>query len=292
MAEDTQKYLETAIPAILLILIALVVAAQVFSFCPPVIGDLLCPGGGKQVLIITNVNEKADAQVFARDVSSRVTKITPVILDNVLQQVRKGAITSGKYDLVILFGDQTALTDEARGEITDYVEKGGSLIILRAAGVQQMNTDGSISPFVFNWAVGDMARIAKFQPDCPSFTICAKVAEISVLPSQMASDVQLVPVQYDHPIIQRIGLTSPLPVDITKYPTFKGVILAEEPSAANKISWFEWRDANGKPQSTSALIGYSAGVTGGRVVFLAYNPLELDQEDLFREVIKWATKET
>lgn len=282
------QFAEMAIPIVLVILVLVVVATQFMGICPSFLG-FLCTGESVQTLIITNSVDRAAAEDFGRDISSRVTKITPVIDDNVLQHIREGAITSNDYDLVILYGDNTALTAVAREEITAYVNSGGSLIIVRGAGLLQMQTDGSISEYTFGWSVDDMAKIVQFEPACPSFTDCNTVAAVTVLPSDM-SDVQLVPTQYKHQIIERIGMTAPRAIDISKYTTFSGVTLVNEPHASNKIAWIEWTDGSGKSQSTAAFIPYSAGATGGRIVYLAYNPIELNQEDLFRNIINWATK--
>lgn len=282
------QFAEMAIPIVLVILVILVVATQFLGICPGPLASF-CGGESVQTLIITNPTDFEAAKAFGTDISSRVTKITPVIDNNVQQHIRAGAITSNEYDLVILFGDNTALTTEARNEITAYVNGGGALLIVKGAGLQQMNTDGTISEYTFGWAVDDMAGIIEFEPDCPMFTNCNSVNAVTVLPGAM-SDLQLVPTQYKHPIIERIGMTAPQSIDLSRYPTFSGVVLVNEPHASNKIAWIEWTDATGKAQSTAGFIGYDAGATGGRVVYLSYNPIELNQEDLFRNIINWATK--
>jgi len=282
------QFAEMAIPIVLVVLVLVVVATQFMGICPPFL-SFLCAGESVQTLIVTNPTDYDAAKAFGTDISSRVTKITPVIDNNVQQHIREGSITSNDYDLVILYGDSTALTTEARNEITDYVNNGGALIIVRGAGLHQMNTDGSISEYTFGWAVDDMASVVQFEPDCPTFTNCNSVPAITVLPAEMA-DVQLVPTQYKHQIIQRIGLTTPLAITIGNYPTFSGVTLVNEPHASNKVAWIEWTDQTGKSQSTAGFIAYDAGATGGRIVYLAYNPIELNQEDLFRNIINWATK--
>ncbi len=282
------QYAEMAIPIILVILVIIVVGAQFMGICPGPLA-FMCGGSSIQTLIITNPTDYSAAKAFGSDISSRVTKITPVIDNNVQQHIKAGAITSNSYDLVILYGDNTALTTEARNEITKYVEGGGALIIVKGAGLAQMNTDGTISEYTFGWGVDDMSKIIQFEPACPTFTNCNSVNAISVLPTEMRN-VQLVPTQYKHEIIQRAGITAPVSIDISKYPSFSGIVLVNEPHASNKIAWIDWTDSTGKPQSSAAFIGYDAGATGGRVVYLAYNPLELNQEDLFRNIINWATK--
>jgi len=286
--QGKQQFAEMAIPIILLILVGVVVATQFLGICPPGL-EFMCGGNSIQTLIVTNPADFAAAKNFGTDISSRVTKITPVIDNNVQQHIRTGAITSNKYDLVILYGDNTALTAEARNEITAYVNGGGALIIVKGAGLLQMQTNGQISEYTFGWAVDDMASIIQFEPACPSFTNCNSVNSVTILPAEM-TNLQLTPTQYKHAIIQRVGLTAPLAIDIAKYPTFSGVVLVDEPHAANKIAWIEWTDTTARPQSTAAFIGYDAGATGGRVVYLSYNPIELNQEDLFRNIIQWATK--
>ena len=282
------QFSEMAIPIILAILVIVVVATQFMGICPGPMA-FMCGGTSVQTLIITNPTDLTAAKSFGTDISSRVTKITPVIDDNVQQHIKAGAITSNDYGLVILYGDNTALTTEARNEITKYVEGGGALIIVKGAGLAQMNTDGTISEYTFGWGVDDMSSIIQFEPACPTFTNCNSINAISVLPGEM-SNLQLVPTQYKHEIIQRAGITAPVAIDLSKYPSFSGVVLVNEPHASNKIAWIEWTDSTGKSQSTAAFIGYNAGATGGRVVYLAYNPIELNQEDLFRNIINWATK--
>ncbi|MFC2174317.1 hypothetical protein ACFLQ2_00410 [archaeon] len=284
------QFAEMAIPIVLVVLVLVVVATQFMGICPSFL-SFLCAGESVQTLIVTNPSDFDAAKAFGTDISSRVTKITPVIDNNVQQHIREGAITSNDYDLVILYGDNTALTTEARKEITAYVNSGGALILVRGAGLHQMNTDGTISEYTFGWAVDDMASVVQFEPDCPTFTNCNTVAAVTALPSGM-SNVQVVPTQYKHQIIERIGWTTPIGVDISRYPTFSGVTLVNEPHASNKVAWFEWTDSTGKSQSTAAFIAYDAGATGGRIVYLAYNPIELNQEDLFRNIITWATKST
>ena len=282
-----QQFTEMAIPIILAILVIAVVATQFLGICPGPLA-FMCSGESVQTLILTNDVDFESAKAFGRDISSRVTKITPVVDNNVLQHIKAGSITSNDYDLLILFGDNTALTAEARDEITAYVNGGGSLIIVKGAGLHQMQTDGTISEYTFGWAVDDMASVIQFEPECPTMTNCNSVNAISVLASDM-SNVQLTPVDYQHDIIQRIGITAPLGIDISKYADFSGIMLVKEPHANNKITWIDWTDATGKPQSAAGIIAYSTGATGGKVVYLAYNPLELNQEDLFRTMINWAT---
>ncbi|MCK4327898.1 MAG: hypothetical protein KAW41_05545 [Candidatus Diapherotrites archaeon] len=283
-----KQFAEMAIPIVLVALVLVVVATQFMGICPSFL-SFLCAGESVQTLIITNPSDYDAAKTFGTDISSRVTKITPVIDNNVQQHIRAGAITSNDYDLVILYGDSTALTTEARNEITDYVNSGGALIIVRGAGLNQMNTDGSISEYTFGWAVDDMAKIVKFEPACPSFTNCNTIGAVTVLPSDM-SDVQFVPTQYKHQILTRAGITAPFKINIANYASFSGVTLVNEPYASNKVAWIEWTDGSGKGQSTAGFIAYDAGATGGRIVYLAYNPIELNQEDLFRNIINWATK--
>ena len=285
-----QKYADIAIPLILLILVGAVIGCKMFDVCPPFLEDIL--GGGKsvQTLIITNEQDLEGARQFARDVSSRVTKITPVVDPNVLKHIRTGTITSGNYDLVVLYGDNTALTYEARKEITDYVDSGGSLLIIKGAGLKSMNTDGTISEYAFGWATDEMADIIEFKEDCPTLTKCTDIASITALASEM-SEFQLTPVQYEHPLITRLGLNAPLEIDISKYPGFTGLVRVVD-DGNNKVAWVDWYDADHKPHSSPAFIAYSSGMGGGRVVFLAYNPIELNHEDLFRNIIQHALKET
>ncbi|MCD6522515.1 MAG: hypothetical protein J7K68_02100 [Candidatus Diapherotrites archaeon] len=287
---DQKRYAEMAIPIILVILVALVVGVKVFGLNIPVISDIMGGGKATHTLIITNEQDLESAKQFATDISSRVTKITPVVDPNVVQHLKPGYITSNNYDLVILYGDNTALTYDARKEITAYVNNGGSLLIVKGAGLKGLNADGTPSEYIFGWDVDDLATIIKFSPDCPTLTECNDVNAITVTPDQM-HDVTLTPVQWEHPMIERIGLNAPLSIDITKYPNFKGIVRVVD-SENKKVAWIDWYDADGKPHSAPAIIGYNAGVTGGRIVYLAYNPLELNQEDLFRNVIMWVTKET
>lgn len=288
-----QKMTEIAIPVILILLVAVVVGAKVFNICPPVIGDFLCGAPSINTLVVTNPQDLESAKQFATDVSSRVTKITPNIENNVLQHIKAGTLTSGQgYDIVILFGDNTALTAEARDELAAYVNGGGSLIIIKGAGIKGMNTDGTISEYVFGWGIDDLDNVVKFSPECPILQSCDSVNQITVLPTSM-NQVTLTPAGgagYDHPIVKRIGLTAPLDISVANYPNFKGIVRVVD-DGGNKVAWLDWYDANGQPDSVSAIIAYQAGA-GGRVVYLAYDPLELNQEDLFRNLIQWAAKQT
>ncbi len=284
------KMTEMAIPIILVLLVAVVVGAKVFNICPPIIGDFLCGTPSINTLVLTNQQDFQAAKEFATDVSSRVTKITPNVDPNILQHIKTGALTSGQdYDIVVLYGDNTALTAEARKELAAYVNSGGSLMIVQGAGIKGMNVDGTISEYVFGWDVDDLANIVQFSPDCQVLQSCNSVNQITITPSEMV-DVTMTPVKYDHPIVKRIGLTAPLNIEISSYPNFQGIVLVED-SQNNKVAWLDWFDATGKPHSTPAIIAYTAGA-GGRVVYLAYDPLELNQEDLFRNLIQWAAKQT
>jgi hypothetical protein len=288
--EQQQKFTEMAIPAILIILVAVVVGAKVFNICPPVIGEFLCGAPAIKTMILTSEQDFADAKAFATDVSSRVTKITPNVDPNILQHIKLGSLTSGQdYDIIVLYGDNTALTAEARKELTNYVNKGGSLMIVKGAGMKGLNTDGTTSDYVFGWSVDDLASLIKFMPDCQQIQTCSSVNQITVTPGEM-SKVTMTPVQYDHPIVKRIGLVAPLEIDIAKYDNFKGVVMVEDVEN-KKIAWLDWFDANGKPHAAPAIIAYQAGA-GGRIVYLAYNPIELNQEDLFRNLIQWTAKQT
>jgi hypothetical protein len=288
--EQQQKFTEMAIPAILIILVAVVVGAKVFNICPPVIGEYLCGAPAVQTLILTNDQDFADAKTFATDVSSRVTKITPNVDPNILQHIKAGALTSGQnYDIIVLYGDNTKLTAEARKELAAYVNKGGSLMIVKGAGVKGLNTDGTTSDYIFGWAVDELAYVVKVSPDCQVIQSCDSVNQVTVAPTEM-SKVTMTPVDYNSPIIKRIGLIAPIEIDISKYPNFKGLVMVRDDDS-KKIAWLDWFDANGKTHSAPAIIAYQAGA-GGRVVYLAYNPIELNQEDLFRNLIEWTAKKT
>ncbi|MBN3036858.1 MAG: hypothetical protein JW834_00250, partial [Candidatus Diapherotrites archaeon] len=102
----------------------------------------------------------------------------------------------------------------------------------------------------------------------------------------------LTPTNWDHPVIKRIGLAAPLDLNLAAHPEFTGAVMVQEVDANNKVAWIDWYDADHKPHSTPAIIAYSAGVGGGRIIYMSYDPLELGQEDLFRNVIMWAVGET
>ena len=282
-----KRYGEMVIPILLIILVAVIVGAKVFNICPPVIGDLLCDSGPViQTLIITQ--DQTAAEQFAQDITT-VTRVRPQIETNI-QHIKEGFITSNEYDLVVLYGDSTALTDEARSELTEYVEGGGNLVIVRGAGLKQIESTGDISEFVFNWNVGDMARIIKFSPDCPTVGDCDDVGLITVTPEEMY-EVSLTPTDWDHPIISRIGMEAVRDIDLTAYPEFTGItrVVDEE---NKKILYIDWKDAAGNTDQAAAIIVYDAGLGGGRVTYLAFNPMELNDESMFMEIVNYATGQT
>ncbi len=279
-----EKYGDWAIPIILVVLIGGLLAIKVFNmYWVPVIGPMIVgPEGIIRTLVITNPDDYDAAKQFASDMRSKVPGVVAVIDDNVLQHIKEGYITSNKYDLVVLYGDKTALTYDARKEIASYVNSGGNLMIIGAAGLRDMTSDGTISPYTFSWSVDDMAGIVSFAPDCGEAVEC-NVDAIKVSPAEIGDKITFVPVLWDHPIIARMGVNAPVEMDVT--PQFKGLTRVQD-LANQRIAYLEWRDADNKPHSVPAIIAYQSGVSG-KVVYLAYNPLELKQEALFRNTILW-----
>lgn len=286
----TGKFMEMAIPLILIALVLLVVGAKMFNICPPIIGDWLCTPKNYQVVIITNSQDKAGADALRADINS-ITRTTGTYVQPVITHIKQGVLTSQDYRLVVLYGDETALTNQARTELTAYVENGGTLMIIKGAGLYQLNSDHKTkSDWVFGWAVGDMQRIIKFKPECP-ITNCKTVEEITVSPDEMER-IALVPVQFDHPIIERWGLIAPADIEAGTYGDFSGVILTNDLELVSVAS-MDWFDAEGHGHSTPAIIAYNTGmgeITGGRVIYLGYDPMELRQETLFRNVVEYGMK--
>ena len=276
----SEKYGDWLIPLILVLLVGGILVIKVFNlYWVPVLGPLLNPGGVTRVLILTNPDDYESAKVFASQMQSRVPGLTAVIDDNVVQHVRKGYITSNRYDLVVLYGDHTELTPEARAEIAAFVNNGGNLLIFKGAGLKD-----SEDPFVFAWSVEDLAGIISFAPDCGDIEDCRDVSAITITGADMGGKATFVPVQWDHPMIKRIGIQAPMDLDVpSSFTATKVLDLANQ-----RIAYLEWKDANGKPHSIPAIIAYQSGVSG-RILYLAYNPLDLQQEALFRNAILWVT---
>lgn len=284
------RFMEMAIPIILIILVLLVVGAKMFNICPPIIDQWLCTPKSNQVLILTNPQDKAAADGIKSDINT-LTKTSGTMVHENIRHITPGVLTSQNYRLVILYGDNTALTNEARSELTDYVENGGTLLIIKGAGLRQLNSDKkTLSPWVFGWAVGDMARIIKFKPSCP-ITNCKIVEEITVSKDEM-KELSLVPIKFDHDIITRWGVIASVDIDSNAYPDFDGAILADDLELVS-VADLSWFDAEGHGHTTPALIAYDTGfgdMTGGRVIYLGYNPMQIEQETFFRNVIEFGMK--
>jgi len=290
----TQKKYEMAIPVILVLLVAIVVAAKMGIFCPPIIGDLLCKPPSAQILVIDE--NAGEAKALAEQINSIIRSNIATYLDDPCI-IEGGYLTTNNFKLVILAGETTALPNHARDEITSYVENGGSLMILKGAGLKEYNSVCSeTSTLSFNWRIDDMVRIIKFKPDCRDLSQCNEVSHITVTKDQM-NDLTFTPINWEHPIIQRAGITIATKYTIENYPDFDSVLLVQDLDPKVVVAKWGWTDGEGKHHSTPAVIAYdagTAGITGGRVVYLSYNPLQfgMNQETLFRNIIEWSCKET
>lgn len=282
------RFAEIAIPIILVALVLLVIGAEFFGFCPPIINELLCKSSSVNVLILTNENDKPAADRLSDQING-LTRTTGSMVHSNIRHIKTNVLTSQDYRLVILFGDDTALTNEARTEITKYVEQGGSLLIVKGAGLQQLKEDKqTISPWVFGWGVGDMERIIKFRPDC-DLDGCKGVEDVTVPSNQMGAPVSLVPIDFDHAVIRRIGLQAPQDMNIDEYPEFDGAIRVNEYETM-PVADLDWFDNERNERDTPAIITYNVGTagTGGRVTYISYNPMQLGQESLFRNIVEYA----
>ncbi len=281
--QGTSDYKEMVVPAILILLVILVVAAKMLQMCwIPVIGPALCGSGTvSRTLILTTPENYEEASDFGKYINTKVTRTNPVVNEDI-PYVSEGYLTSSNYDIVILYGGKTALTTQARDELTSYVQKGGNLMIVKGAGIKGLKSDGvTITPYIFGWQADDMGSIISFSPGCPVEN-CDSVNDITVTASQM-NDVRLVPTKWEHPIVSRMGINSPISLETSQYSEFSGVVevVDEQNQKVMKISW---KDGEGDVHSAPAVITYKAGATGGKVTYLGYNPQELEQETLFRNI--------
>ena len=278
MDSISEKYGDWVIPLILIILIGGLLAIKVFNmYWVPLVGPMLCSGSISRALILTNPTDYNSASTFAKEMQSRVPGLTTVLDDDVVTHVRKGYITSNNYDLVVLYGDHTKLTPAARSEIASFINDGGNLLIFKGAGLKDEN-----DPYVFNWGVEDLSSYISFSPDCGDIDMCNDVSAITITGSEIGKKITFVPVQWENPIIKRIGIQAPLDMDVPSSFTATRV----QDLGNNKIAYLEWRDTNNKPHSIPAIITYTTGMSS-RVLYLAYNPLDLKQEALFRNAIMW-----
>ena len=284
----TGRFMEMAIPIILIILVLLVVGCKFGGFCPPPLDRWLGTQTSNRILIITNPTDHEDAKGLLAQINT-VTRTTGTTIAPNVGSVGPSSLTSNNWRLVVLYGDNTALTNVARTEITNYVENGGSLLIIGGAGLQELQSDKlTISPWIFGWAVGDMSRIIRFIPDCPPDN-CQSISQITVSRDEMNPPVYLVPAQYDHPIIDRLGMDWAREIPLANYPDFGGVTLVKDQELVY-VATIDWMDSGGRVHQTDAIIAYdtgTAGMTGGRVMYMAFNPMDIDHEELFRTVIEY-----
>ncbi len=275
-----ESYKDWAIPLILVLLIGGILAIKVFNwYWVPVIGPMICAQGMTKAIILTNPMDYESAKEFGNQIKSNVPGVWVVVDDDVVTHVRKGYLTSNKYDLVILYGDHTKLTPEARSEIAAFVNNGGNLLIYKGAGLKD-NED----PYVFAWNVEDLAPLISFSPDCGNIDNCNNISAITVTASEIGNKITFVPVQWDHPVIKRIGIEAPLDLQVPGGFTLTKVL----DQGNNKLAYLEWKDSEGNVHSVPAIIAYQSGMSG-RIMYLAYNPLDLKQEALFRNAIMWVT---
>ncbi len=275
-----ESYKDWVIPLILVLLIGGILAIKVFGwYWVPILGPMLCPGSITRAIILTNPTDASAAHDFAKEIKSSVPEIWAVVDDDVVTHVRKGYLTSNKYDLVILYGDHTKLTPDARSEIAAFVNNGGNLLIYKGAGLKD-----SEDPYVFAWNVEDMASLISFAPDCGEIENCNNVSAITIPASEIGSKLTFVPVQWDHPVIKRIGIQAPMDLNVPGGFTATRV----QDLGNNKLAYLEWKDSEGNVHSIPAIIAYQSGMSG-RIMYLAYNPLDLKQEALFRNAMLWVT---
>ncbi|MCD6414185.1 MAG: hypothetical protein J7L23_00975 [Candidatus Diapherotrites archaeon] len=284
------KYAEMAIPIILIIVVLLVVGAKFYGVCIPGL-DFICASKSYEVLILTTQTSKPSAEALKNRLGTLVGTTAVYVQPNV-NDITPGVLTSQNYKLVMLYGDDLALTNKARTELANYVKNGGSLLILKGAGLRQLKSDGSLSEFVFGWGVGDMNSIIKFRPSCP-ITNCNSVSDVTVTRDELGSEVSFVPINFNHPIIKMLGLRAAQKFDLTQKDKFDSITLVNDEGLV-AIASLDWFDAEGKPRSTPAIITYDTGSigAGGRVTYLAFDPLQLDYESLFTNVMRYSLRTT
>ncbi len=276
----SEKYGDWVIPLILVLLIGGILAIKVFNlYWIPVLGPMLVNQGVTRVLILTNPSDYESANAFAGQLRSMVPNMATVVDDDLATHVRKGYITSNKYDLVVIYGDNTKMTPEARAEIASFVSSGGNLLVYKGAGLKDTE-----DPYVFSWQVEDLTPLISFAPDCTNVDNCNDVSQITITASEIGGAIEFVPVQWDNPIIARAGITSTMKLDV---PANFSLVKVQD-LGNNKLAYLEWKDASGNPHSVPAIIAYQSGVSG-RIMYLAYNPLDLKQEALFRNAMMWLT---
>jgi hypothetical protein len=289
-----QKKYEMAIPIILVLLVAVVVAAKVGLFCPDVFVDLgLCGSKNAQILVIS---EDGQAEDIANWINNKLVRESSATFQTTTCDIEGGYLPSNHFKLVILAGDQTALPSHARDEITSYVENGGSLIILKGAGLRHYDSSCmQTSRLSFGWGIDDMSRIIQFKPNCPNIGECNQVSHVTINKDQM-NDLHLITADWDHPIIVNSGLdvgpSTPFPVE--EFPDFDGIIQVTDTNSHRIANW-RWITPEGGTKIVPAVIAYEVGMagTGGRVVYMAHNPFQfgIEQETLFRNTIEWCSKE-
>ncbi len=276
----SEKYGDWLIPLILVLLIGGILAIKVFNmYWIPVLGPMLTTHGLTRVLILTNPTDYEAANNFAAELRSVFPNMATVVDNDLAEHVRKGYITSNHYDLVVIYGDHTKMTPAARTEIASFVSSGGNLLIFKGAGLKDTE-----DPYVFTWQVGDLAPIISFAPDCTNIDNCNSTSQITVTASEIGNKISFIPVQWENPIIKRSGITSTMELDVPANFTLVKV----QDLGNNKLAYLEWKDTNGDVHSVPAIIAYQSGISG-RVMYMAYNPLDLKQVALFRNAILWLT---
>jgi len=243
-------HMESVVPLILILIVGLLVAVQLGIID---IGGL---GGGSNVNVLVIGNpDAATMKVLQSDEASSMGIIagSPIDPNDVYPE------TLANYDIILLEGNQY-MSRTAREAIKQFVERGGSLILVKNAATKVPE-----SPETGDWSYvfGDMMPVK-----CRSSALTS-----SNCPNLISVQAQFIPLNIQHPILQ----------GATKYPekgtkTFQVVDIIA--NGGERVAYLKTPEGNTYP----AII-IKTNFPNGKIVYFNYDPGELS--GIFLNTLAW-----